>query len=244
MQIPELGFFDQVSLEELQGRAPMNRRVDQKYILSKEALPAVLAACVSSYQLLTINSQQVFDYDTRYYDTPEYSLYHHHHQGKGNRFKVRKRFYVQSGETFVEVKKKNNKGVTEKYRIPARDLTAASDFIFNNTALKSDELVQSLAIQYQRITLLHKTKPEKITFDFNLKFGQEQAKADFSNLVIVEVKTERGHNMDFAKLMKQLGLRCESFSKYCLGLIALHQPVKFNTFKPIYRRFAALNQAS
>jgi hypothetical protein len=134
--------------------------------------------------------------------------------------------------------------LTEKYRIPARDLTAASDFIFNNTALKSDELVQSLAIQYQRITLLHKTKPEKITFDFNLKFSQEQAKADFSNLVIVEVKTERGRNMNFALLMKQLGLRCESFSKYCLGLIALHQPVKFNTFKPIYRRFAALNQAS
>jgi hypothetical protein len=244
MHVPELGFFDQVSLEELQERAPMNRRVDRKYVLPKEALPAVLAACATSYNLLTIQNQHVFDYDTWYYDTPEYSLYHHHHQGKGNRFKVRKRFYVQSGETFVEVKKKNNKGITEKYRIPARDLTAASDFIFNNTALKSDELVQSLAIQYQRITLLHKTKPEKITFDFNLKFSQEQAKADFSNLVIVEVKTERGRNMDFAILMKQLGLRCESFSKYCLGLIALHQPVKFNTFKPIYRRFAALNQAS
>ena len=244
MQVPELDFFEKFSLEELQKRAPMNRRVDRKYVLSKEALPAVLAACASSYQLLTINSKHVFDYDTWYYDTPEYTLYHHHHQGKGNRFKVRKRVYVHSGETFVEVKKKNNKGITEKYRILASDLTTASDFIFDNTALKSDELVQSLAIQYQRITLLHKTKPEKVTFDFNLKFSKEQATADFSNLVIVEVKTERGRDMDFAKLMKQLGIRSASISKYCLGLIALHQPIKFNTFKPIYRRFAALNQAS
>jgi hypothetical protein len=238
MQVPELDFFEKFSLEELQERAPMNRRVDRKYILSKEALPEVLAACAASYQLLTINSKHVFDYDTWYYDTPEYSIYHHHHQGKGNRFKVRKRCYVQSGETFVEVKKKNNKGITEKYRILASDLTTASDFIFDNTALKSDELVQSLAIQYQRITLLHKTKPEKVTFDFNLKFSKEQATADFSNLVIV------GRDMDFAKLMKQLGIRSGSISKYCLGLIALHQPIKFNTFKPIYRRFAALNQAS
>jgi hypothetical protein len=45
-------------------------------------------------------------------------------------------------------------------------------------------------------------------------------------------------------LMKQLSIRSGSISKYCLGLIALHQPIKFNTFKPIYRRFAALNQAS
>ena len=89
-----------------------------------------------------------------------------------------------------------------------------------------------------------KTKPEKVTFDFNLKFSKEQATADFSNLVIVEVKTERGRDMDFAKLMKQLSIRSGSISKYCLGLIALHQPIKFNTFKPIYRRFAALNQAS
>ena len=244
MQVPELDFFEKFSLEELQERAPMNRRVDRKYILSKEALPEVLAACAASYQLLTIHSKHVFDYDTWYYDTPEYSIYHHHHQGKGNRFKVRKRCYVQSGETFVEVKKKNNKGITEKYRILASDLTTASDFIFDNTALKSDELVQSLAIQYQRITLLHKTKPEKVTFDFNLKFSKEQATADFSNLVIVEVKTERGRDMDFAKLMKQLSIRSGSISKYCLGLIALHQPIKFNTFKPIYRRFAALNQAS
>ena len=148
MQVPELDFFEKFSLEELQERAPMNRRVDQKYILSKEALPEVLAACAASYQLLTINSKHVFDYDTWYYDTPEYSLYHHHHQGKGNRFKVRKRYYVQSGETFVEVKKKNNKGITEKYRKLASDLATASDFIFDNTALKGDELVQSLAIQY------------------------------------------------------------------------------------------------
>ena len=101
-----------------------------------------------------------------------------------------------------------------------------------------------MAIQYKRITLLHKTKPEKITFDFNLKFCQEEARADFFNLVIVEVKTERDRHMDFAILMKQQGIRSESISKYCLGLIALNQPIKFNTFKPIYRRFAALNQAS
>ena len=66
----------------------MNRRVDRKYVLSKESIAAVLAACAATYQLLTIQNQYVFDYHTWYYDTPEYSLYHHHHQGKAFTFLV------------------------------------------------------------------------------------------------------------------------------------------------------------
>ncbi|MFM6954425.1 MAG: polyphosphate polymerase domain-containing protein [Sphingobacteriaceae bacterium] len=244
MQVPELDFFDQISLEELQERAPMNRRLDRKYLISQDKLAVVLTACASDYQLLAIKGNRVFAYGTWYYDTPEYTLYHHHHQGKGNRFKVRKRLYAHSGETYVELKCKNNKGVTEKYRVAAANVAEASEFVFAHSGLHSESLIESLAIHYQRITLLHKTKPEKVTLDFNLEFRAGQAQADFTNLVIAEVKTEKGRDMDFAKLMKELGIRSGSISKYCLGLIALNQAIKFNTFKPIYRRFAALNQAS
>ena len=47
----------------------------------------------------------------------DFDLYHRHHIGRSNRFKVRSRRYVESDLCFFEVKYRNNKGRTIKNRI-------------------------------------------------------------------------------------------------------------------------------
>ena len=45
------------------------------------------------------------------------TLYHDHHNGKLNRYKVRRRRYIDTDTEFLEVKLKNNKKRTIKSRI-------------------------------------------------------------------------------------------------------------------------------
>ena len=107
--------FKAVSLDDL-GAVKLLNRTDTKYFFSVRELPEVLAPMVSLYDILEIDGKRAFSYLTLYFDTPENRLYMMHHNGQANRFKVRMRKYVDSNLTFLEVKKKTQKGRTVKRR--------------------------------------------------------------------------------------------------------------------------------
>jgi len=98
-------------------RVALMDRIDSKYIFNIHELPGFLEKLRPYYAVLDINEQEIFSYESLYFDTPNFDLYRFHHRGKLNRFKFRIRKYVESNLLFFEVKFKNNKGRTYKSRI-------------------------------------------------------------------------------------------------------------------------------
>lgn len=241
MQDQVLSLFEQISLETLNERALLHNRTDRKFVLPADDLEKVLGACLADYQLLSIGDTSRFGYHTVYYDTDELLFYHQHHRGKGNRCKVRTRSYGNTGLQFIEVKRKTNKGKTEKFRCQAGRIEEADAFLLQHAGFSSGQLHPVITIHYNRITLLHRRHTEKVTFDLQLTCSKEGKESSFSNLVIAEVKTEKNDIAHFSGVMKKFSLREGALSKYCLGMIALDENIKHNNFKADFTRIEKIN---
>ena len=119
-----LGRMKPVTLEEM-GSVKLMNRIDTKYLTNEVTLLEVLAdAALAGYRVLTIGDKRISGYDSVYYDTPEFRMYYAHRNKHLVRQKVRTRAYLESGQAFLEIKRKNNKGRTKKKRteIPIGEL--------------------------------------------------------------------------------------------------------------------------
>jgi len=97
--------FQPISLSEMDEVKLMNR-TDTKFVLNRTLFNEVLPQLTSSYRVLEISDQRLSSYRTLYFDTSGFDLFLDHHNGKGNRFKVRIRKYVESNLFFLEIKNK------------------------------------------------------------------------------------------------------------------------------------------
>jgi hypothetical protein len=236
-----LHFFDTISLSFLQDKALLLNRKELKFIVPIALLDTILNECKDDYYLLKISEESVFKYNTNYFDTLDLKLYFDHHHGKGNRFKIRERVYVKSDLKYVEIKSKTNKNQTVKSRKEIKNWLEAKDFIQDHTAILASDLHQSLYSEYNRITLLHKEKKEKVTLDFDLIFGEKQQSIQYNAIVIAEVKAEKMTKIHFNEIMKKHKIRSGSVSKYCLGLISLNPQLKMNNFKMMFNQIQKAN---
>ena len=107
--------FNPISLDEM-NTISLLRRYDQKFTLNTSQFQEVFPLLAKNYHCLTIDNQQLFEYTTDYYDSNDYSMFHNHHNGKLNRYKIRFRDYNNTKNSFLEVKFKTNKGETIKSR--------------------------------------------------------------------------------------------------------------------------------
>jgi VTC domain len=211
-------------------------RTDTKFVVPYEKLISILNSLVKSYRILEVNGVRENHYETLYYDTPDFHFYMRHHNGKKNRWKIRKRSYVDSDLNFLELKFKTNRGRTKKQRvnIPAihDGLNLQEEEFIHDKAHLDFSLIPQVKNNFTRITLVEVSLPERITIDFDLNFGWQEKQVDLPNLVIVEVKQEN-HNRrsPFVAALKQHHIREESISKYCLGVALLVPNIKRNTFK-------------
>jgi len=225
--------FKPISLSEMDQVRLMDR-VDSKFVLSFNDLLPVLESVPELYYLLTINNTRVFSYRTDYYDTPDLEMFSDHHNGKLNRYKIRQREYIESDVRFLEVKFKSNKGRIIKDRIERQidDSFDFRQFIRKHTPYNPDILKVSLVNRFNRFTLVDKSMHERVTFDFNLGFSDQSHIMGLNGLVIIEVKQNKnsrdGH---IYNILKEKGIRPDSFSKYCLGIALLNRHNKFNNFK-------------
>ena len=111
-----LADFAPVSLEQLDSVKLLNR-VDTKFLLNANSLPALLESLKQNYFILEINAQRSSSYDTVYYDTNDFYYYRIHQTGRLPRTKIRMRTYLETGKSFLEIKIKNNHKKTFKDRI-------------------------------------------------------------------------------------------------------------------------------
>jgi hypothetical protein len=234
--------FDPLTLAELD-RSGLMDRSELKYLLPEAMLPTILAGLGNDYRVLTIGARRTSRYRTLYFDTAGLGLYMRHHAGAPDRFKIRSREYLNSQEAFFEIKHRTPDRRTQKRRIATSGLLAAPDatvagFLSETSPYSAFELRPSLWNLYTRITLVRRTRPERVTLDLDVEYAGEGASLGLPGIVIAEVKYDRSAGLGsawrspFVIAMRKRGLRATAFSKYCIGLSRLRPDLKHNRFKP------------
>lgn len=232
--------FEPIGLEDL-SRAPLMNRVDEKFAFRFEELPNILDVIKDNYSVLSIDNQTVFEYTSQYFDDSNFRFFTDHHRSIPHRYKVRIRTYVDTNQSFLEVKEKI-KGRTIKKRIPIQGFTA--HFSEEQKAFLYDKLHEEHQLQpviintYKRITLLNKHSEERLTIDFDIvnhSVNNTQTFQSLENVVIAELKQPHlDRTSPFYKLMKQRTIRPFRISKFCFGMMDVYDVVrlKSNRFKP------------
>ncbi len=228
--------FNPIQLEQMNQVTLMNR-TDQKFWFHSDSLQDLLHAVTEDYFMLNVNGQYEIPYSTTYYDTGNNAMYTSHHNGKLNRYKIRRRIYLSSGLSFLEIKKKNNKGRTIKKRIESDFIQSSftateSKFIATHTPFSCDDLRPSLSNGFSRVTLVNKNLMERCTIDLDLKFSGPGNSIVLDKLVIIEIKREGTLLFSpLAAALKEQRIKSSGFSKYCMGRSITEPGLKQNAFK-------------
>jgi len=235
--------FESHGLDDLNNAKLMNR-VDSKFVLPIAFLPDLLAQLTTTYRVLEINDRRISNYNNQYFDTPDLNLYRNHHNGKLNRYKVRRRHYVDTDTKFLEVKLKNNQKRTIKTRIKLSDHVSeyshCAQFIHQqmngvNSNLDISNLDISQQSGYHRIALANEAQAERLTLDFDLWYSDRRGnnKVELPGFFIAELKqSKKSKRSLFYQLMSANNIAPISFSKYCIGCALLYKKsIKTNRFK-------------
>ena len=158
-------------------------RVDTKYLVDERRCMELLERAADQYYVQIIDDCRACRYATLYYDTPQWDMYHLHHNRRLTRQKIRTRTYVETGVTYLEIKSKSNKGRTHKRRMAldrslfaaAATDTAAADFLRREARYAPETLSPSLATRFVRVTLVNHAMTERLTIDFDLHFDNVRA---------------------------------------------------------------------
>jgi hypothetical protein len=231
--------FESMDIESIGRERVFSNRKDIKYISTYQELPNIIRDIEQDYILMTVNGNHISSYRTDYFDTPHFEFYHQHHNGVLNRMKVRCRHYAD-GQSFAEVKRKTNKGITLKNRIPFLgdfDDTVLNKSVMNDLGIDRNlMLVKQLSVCYKRLTFYSRSFEEKITIDAELEYQRGLDTLHLKPLVILESKGFSNTHSIFNCRMKDMRIRKSSFSKYCFGLSMLEPVVKKNNFKSLHHR--------
>jgi hypothetical protein len=181
------------------------------------------------YHILAAGSTGWARYETCYFDTPELDAFHEHVRGRRPRYKVRIRHHVDRQRSFLEVKRKTNGGKTEKARRdrPYRDTVLTADdraFVGQNSGLPVDALEAAVWTNFRRATFVGVADNERITVDVGLRFMKEGAPEEGVAFGIIELKQPRiMHSTPAMQLLRKLGIREQSLSKYCAAVAKVHE---------------------
>jgi len=246
--------FSRSSLEESKAMSFLNR-FDTKFVLKIENALDFLKNIQNDYSLLEINDSVIQSYRTVYFDTPDLLCFKLHHNKRANRFKFRTRQYLSNGKIFNEIKQKLNTGKTIKFRqrrdkikleapnIPIiqnlEEFDNAFSFLAHNNGYDFEKLQPSLFVFFNRITLLNKHFPERMTLDFGLKYGYNHEELMLTNTSIVELKRERSPEKTVSQdFFRKIHKNPNSFSKYAIGVALMRDDVKKNRFLPKIRNLS------
>jgi hypothetical protein len=228
--------FDPVSLGEMDAVRLMNR-TDTKFIFHSSKLEDLLDRAKDFYSVLQIGESRDFKYNSLYFDTEDLALYLAHHNGSRPRFKVRFREYVETGMVFLEIKQKTNKERTWKYRIKVENIEMelserSIQYLEEQAPIRAVDLKPAMWTIFQRITLVGKNSPERITIDYELLFRHGDQEKSLPFLTICEVKRDSfAGKSDFLRILNELSIHPGNSSKYCLGTVLLKDQIKTNRFK-------------
>jgi hypothetical protein len=251
-----LNSFSPISLRELNETAEMLSRIDNKYVVPRSALQGLVPALSTQFDILDINHRRAFTYDTRYFDDTQRSAYYEHHQGLRKGFKVRVRRYSDADLSFLEVKVKGKRGMTEKFRVPldgnlveqlSHEAMSFARETYNRQYGKPFEynLKAALDIRYKRITLVAKKGGERMTIDTDLHFRTSNGSMALgTDVFVVEAKSALGRGFADIQLRRAKQRPTKKCSKYCIGMAAMGEVSRYNRFLPTMRKLGLIETGS
>ncbi|MBA4264175.1 MAG: vacuolar transporter [Comamonadaceae bacterium] len=244
--------FSPISLDQLNSKAAMLERLDNKYVVRADVLQAAIESLVERFDILDMNGTRAFTYETCYFDDEQLHSYFDHHQGRRRRCKVRVRKYTDAQLCFVEVKLKDKRGLTVKKRLEysmdkygTLDDSAWMHIRQSYEALYGEAFPHRLApvieMRYQRITLVAREGGERMTIDCHLRFqANGRTRTTGPDVFVVETKSANGNGVA-DKILRSLHQHpTKSCSKYCVGMAALQTVERHNKFLPALRKLDAL----
>jgi hypothetical protein len=241
--------LDPITLDELVECAALQTRIDRKYLVPLEAAEQVVAGLAGCARVLEIGGRRSFGYSSLYFDTPELTSYHLAARGRRRRFKVRRRTYTDTGQSFLEVKTRGGRGSTVKERTPDDDGTTLGldpagcrfvDEVLDRAGVApvAGKLQPVLGTSYQRTTL-HLAGPvtdSRVTVDTELAWSVPGGRPlRLAGVAIVETKSSSTPSAADRWLWRH-GHRPTRVSKYGTGLAALRGHLPANRWHPVLRR--------
>ncbi len=243
-----LGKFTPISLAELNEKAEMMARIDNKYIMTLDKLDVALQSLSADFDVLDIKGERSFTYATRYFDDQDLRAYYDHHQRRRKRCKVRIRTYVGAKLNFLEVKVVEPRGTTAKTRVQlGKDVQQLdqNSLAFVDTCHRNaygtpfaKSVTPVLLSQYDRITLVAREGGERLTIDTNLRLsgGGRDRHVD-PDICIIETKSARGNGVADKIFRGVLHVQPTGrVSKFCIGMVATGQVSVRNGFLPALRK--------
>ncbi len=226
--LPVWNRMGRISLGEMDSIRLMNR-IDTKFVTSLDKLVTILEdAATEGYRACEISGEVITSYYSVYYDTPSLEMYTRHETGRAVRQKIRVRTYLISGDTYLEVKNKNNRGRTRKKRTPlpeSEQMDFSSDapvstWLEQHAWYKASQIRPTCTTEFDRITLVNKAKTERLTIDTHLHFHNftTELNANLDDAVIIELKQDGREFSQMKEILRRHGIHPFSVSKYCVGV--------------------------
>lgn len=239
-----VGAMPPITLEEMSSIRLMNR-TDRKFVTNVSTLKLLLAMAQGSYYSQETCGHRISPYRTVYWDSrEEHSMFRVHQCGHAPRMKVRVRTYLDTQDTFLEVKNKNNHGKTKKKRVAVPSIEAVmndragEDFLRERTGYTFEDIMPTLGNRFNRITLVNKERTERLTIDFDLEFYnyETDSRAAMGNIAIIELKRDGRRPSPILPMLRALRIKPSGFSKYCIGSAITNPMLRQNRFKPRIRK--------
>ena len=216
-----------ITLGEMDAVRLLNR-TDTKYLTTLPVLERILLeAAAHGYRALETEGTKLSPYNSTYFDTPALRMFLDHRNRKLVRQKVRTRVYLNSGQTFLEIKRKNNHGRTKKKRtaIPPeafadfRTFPEAAAYLAEKSAFTAGEIAPAMETAFDRITLVNRAETERLTIDTSLVFRnlRNGRTADLGDGVIIELKQDGRAVSEMKGILLNLRVHPFRISKYCVA---------------------------
>jgi hypothetical protein len=243
-----LAGFRAVTANEL-ARSALQQRTDVKFVLSPRLLPLLLKGLTKDYGVIENDGQIAAQYRSLYFDTSDRQCYHDHRRGKSIRHKIRIRQYVDRGEAYLEIKRRQGGGATHKVRGEHPFATTAlgagdAALVRAHTPFEPKQLEPQLWTNYQRVCLVSLHDVERVTIDLQLQFESSSGACATVDSLLLEVKQARiNMRTPIMQALRERGIRPTSLSKYCAGTILTGTPVPANRLRESLRCLQAVRSA-
>lgn len=265
----DTGRLASVTLAQLTDRAALMTRTDRKYLLPLETAAALVSALAPDLRVLEIDARRWFGYRSTYYETDGLDSFRSAATARRRRFKVRRRDYVDTGGSWLEVKTRTGRGHARKVRRPLTDeagmtcpgsppdlasagptrLDLASmafvegELAAAGVAVPEGRLVPSLVTAYRRTTLLVATEGARLTIDTDLRWSDPTSlpvrQAARLHRLIVVETKSAGPPGAADRHLWAHGHRPVRLSKYATGLALLHDQLPANRWHRTLDRLRA-----
>jgi VTC domain-containing protein len=233
-----------VGLDELVATAALQTRVDRKYILRRDDLEGALDGLEPGTRMLETDAIRAFRYESVYFDTTGFDSYFGAARRRRRRFKVRTRSYLDSSQSFLEVKLKGARSTTvkERHEHPfelRNDLDEAgsvyADQQLAEFSVRSCDLIPIMTTRYRRATLLVPSTASRATIDVDLEWELITGQClTLQHAAIVETKSGSTPS-PVDRLLWRAGHRPVSMSKYATGMAALIPELPSNKWARLLR---------